>query len=83
MTKTNLRKELDAEIKAQKKATKKDGNILFDRLLQGIGAGAILFLAFYEVLRHVTAQYPINFILAGGAIVFLLYAIVAPELRRR
>jgi hypothetical protein len=82
MTKTNIRKELDAEIKAQKKANKTDGNTLLDRALQGVGAGVIIFLAFYEILRHVRATEPVNYILAAGAIVFLLYLMVAPTFRR-
>lgn len=80
MATTQLRKELNAEIRAQKKADRR--NTLLDRIWQGVSTGVILFLAWYEILRHIDSAYPVNFILAGIAIAFLTYNALAPEFRR-
>lgn len=77
--KTQLRKEIDKEVKAQRR----DGNTFMDRVTQGLAAGTILGLAFYELLRHIRAIHPGNMILAATALAFLLYMIAAPEFRKR
>ena len=43
---------------------------------------ALIGLAFYELLRHIDAEYPINIALAAGGILFLLYGIYSPTMRR-
>ena len=69
------------EIKAELKARKQSKSTVFDRLWQGLSIGLIVCLAGYELLRHISAVYPANLILAGIAIAFLLYTALAPEFR--
>lgn len=55
---------------------------LLDKVMEGAAAFAIVALAWCEVLRHVSATQPINYLLAAGLVFFLLYLVFAPFFRR-
>jgi len=58
-------------------------NNFLDRAFQGIGAAALLALAYQDLLsRYVHAIYPINYALAGFGLVFIVYIVLAPLFRK-
>jgi hypothetical protein len=58
-------------------------NNALDRAFQGVGAAALTALAYQDVLHHfIRAVYPLNYVLAGGAIIFIGYMIIAPLFRK-
>ena len=65
------------------KATRNEArNNFLDRAFQGVGAAGLLALAYQDLLSHfVRAIYPINYALAGAALVFIVYIVLAPLFR--
>ena len=58
-------------------------NNALDRAMQGAGAAALVALAGHDLVKHIIrAPHPLQYVLAGGAIAFLIYVIVAPLFRR-
>lgn len=57
------------------------GNTWADKVMQGAAAFVLSGLAYHEVLRHVKATEPVNFVLAGMVVGFLGYLVLAPLFR--
>lgn len=57
-------------------------NSLIDRAFQGVSAAALVGLAYQDLIsKYVHAVQPLNFVLGGIAIVFILYCVLAPLFR--
>lgn len=57
-------------------------NNFLDRGMMGVASAAIVMLAYKTVLTHVRAIPPLNYVLAGAFLAFLLYLVVGPLFRR-
>lgn len=58
-------------------------NNFLDRAFQGLGAAALVLLAYQDLLKHfVVAVYPMNYVLAAGFLVLIGYMILSPLFRR-
>lgn len=66
------------------KATTKrqGGNTILDRIWQGAAAFVILAGAYRELMRYIEAVGYMQYALAGLALGFLIYLLVAPQFRR-
>lgn len=62
--------------------TKRDANLIWDRMIQVLAGLSILGLAYYELLRHVKAAAGLNYAIAGFGLSCLLYALLAPKFRK-
>lgn len=71
-------------VKTPKETVKKQksNNLVIDVIHQFIAITIILGLAVHELLRHIDAPQPVNYILAGVGVGFLLFLGLAPFFRR-
>jgi hypothetical protein len=56
-------------------------NNILDRIMQGAAAFAFAAGTFLELLHHIKAVQPSNFILAGIVVTILFYMLIAPMFR--
>lgn len=57
-------------------------NNVLDRIVQGAAAFGLVALAFHDLLEnYIHANYPVDYILAGGVVAFLIYSVLAPMVR--